>query len=193
VHNEQGELVNYVAVFSNVGQLLEREQAMKHMANHDILTGLPNRVLLGDRLELALANAERLGESLAVCFLDLDGFKPVNDFFGHAAGDEVLKILSQRLKGLLRSNDTVARFGGDEFVILVGALHHPEDYRTFLDRVLATINQPIEVAGGVVQVSASIGVSLFPDNGTHAAELLQHADEAMYQAKRAGKSRYQLY
>lgn len=193
VRNEQGNLVNYVAVFSNVGQLLLRTQNMEHMANHDALTGLPNRLLLLDRLELALANAERLGESLAVCFLDLDGFKPINDFFGHAAGDEVLKVLSLRLKGLLRGNDTVARLGGDEFVILLGGLRQLEDCRAFLDRVLATIKQPIEVVGGVAQVSASIGVGFYPNDGSHADELLQHADEAMYQAKSAGKSRYQLY
>jgi diguanylate cyclase (GGDEF)-like protein/hemerythrin-like metal-binding protein/PAS domain S-box-containing protein len=193
VRNEQGELENYVAVFSNVGQLLQRQRTMEHMANHDALTGLPNRLLLNDRLEVAVANAERLGEWLAVCFLDLDGFKRINDLFGHAIGDEVLRAVSLRLKGLLRRNDTVARLGGDEFVILIGALHGPEECWPFLDRVLATIKQPIEVAEGVVEASASIGVSLFPNDGSHPDELLQRADEAMYQAKGAGKSCYQLY
>ncbi len=193
VRDDQGELANYVAVFSGVGQLLQREQAMAHLASHDALTGLPNRLLLADRLKLALANAERLEEFLAVCFLDLDGFKPVNDLFGHAVGDEVLKVIAVRLQNLLRGADTVARLGGDEFVILVGGLRRVDDCRAFLDRVLATIKEPIEVAGGTAQLSASIGVSVFPDDGRQADDLLKRADEAMYRAKAEGKSRYQFY
>lgn len=193
VRDETGKLVNYVAVFSNVEQLIQREQAFRHMANHDALTGLPNRVLLNDRLELALANAERHGQFLAVCYMDLDGFKPVNDTFGHKVGDEVLKELARRLKGLLRSNDTVARLGGDEFVFLLGGLSGIEQCCSLLERILATVQEPIVVAGATARVSASIGVSLFPLHGTRGEELLQRADQAMYQAKGSGKARYRLY
>ncbi len=193
VRNEQGALVNYVAVFSNVEQLLKRERILEHMANHDGLTGLPNRLLLADRMELALATAERQGERLAVCFVDLDGFKPINDAFGHATGDQVLKIVAERLKALLRGSDTVARMGGDEFVILVGGLKQAGDCQAFLERLQQTIDSPIPVANGIVRVSASIGVSVFPHDGSDADELLKHADEAMYLAKRAGKARFVLY
>lgn len=192
VRNEQGELINYVAVFSNVGQLILREQAMKHMAHHDALTGLPNRLLLSDRIEQALARAERLSELLIVCYLDLDGFKPINDQLGHAVGDDVLQEIARRLKGMLRDHDTVARLGGDEFVIVVGGLQQVEDCSHFLDRVLQVIREPLTMAPGY-EVTASIGISVFPGDGHDADHLLQRADEAMYRAKALGKNSYQRY
>ena len=193
VRNADDELVSFVAVFSNVGELIRREQSLRQLATHDALTGLPNRLLFADRLKLALANAERTGTALAVCYLDLDGFKPVNDAFGHAAGDEVLRQVAERLTQLLRGNDTVARLGGDEFVILAGGLQQPEAVAGLCERILSVVALPIAVAGTTVQVSASIGFSLFPDDSRSAETLLEQADRAMYQAKRSGGARSHRY
>lgn len=193
VRDEEGELVSYVGMFSNVDQFIRREHVLEHMANHDALTGLPNRLLLADRLHLALANAERRGEILAVCFADLDGFKPINDLHGHLAGDEVLREMARRMTEFLRGNDTVARLGGDEFVLLVGGLHRIKDCSTFVERLLASIARPVELAGGEALLSASIGISCYPADGNRPEILLQKADMAMYRAKCAGKSSYRFY
>ncbi len=193
VKNEYGELTNYVAVFSNVANLLELKRELEHHAHHDALTGLPNRVLLADRLNLALARAERSRNTLAICYLDLDGFKAVNDTLGHGAGDELLKEVARRFSKLLRANDTVARLGGDEFVILFGDLKNPCDYEVLLDRLLQHLNEPIQLDNDRAHVSASIGVTLYPQDKAMPEELLEHADSAMYQAKQSGKSRYVLY
>lgn len=193
VKNEYGELTNYVAVFSNVANLLELKRELEHHAHHDALTGLPNRVLLADRLNLALARAERSRNTLAICYLDLDGFKAVNDTLGHGAGDELLKEVAHRFSKLLRANDTVARLGGDEFVILFGDLNNPCDYEMLLDRVLHNLKEPIPLGDDIAHVSASIGVTLYPQDKAMPEELLEHADSAMYQAKQSGKSKYVLY
>lgn len=193
VKNHNGLVSNYVAIFSNVSNLVQRQQTLERIAHHDALTGLPNRLLLRDRLELAVANAERTHTLLAVCYIDLDGFKPVNDQLGHAAGDELLRIVAQRFLAIVRSIDTVARLGGDEFVILFGGLNHGYEYLALLDRILADISQPVQIKDKVVKISASIGVTIFPDDNNEPELLLQHADQAMYQAKQKGKSRYCLY
>jgi diguanylate cyclase (GGDEF)-like protein/hemerythrin-like metal-binding protein len=193
VKNEYNELTNYVAVFSNVSNLLELKRELEHHAHHDALTGLPNRILLADRLNLALARADRNQGTLAICYLDLDGFKNVNDTLGHAAGDELLKEVARRFTTLLRANDTVARLGGDEFVILFGDLAKVDDYKLLLDRVLHKLNEPMSLGSETVQISASIGVTLYPLDKCSREELLEHADLAMYHAKQSGKSQYQLY
>jgi len=193
IKNEQGVVSNYVGVFSNISHLIQQQQRLERIANHDALTGLPNRLLLADRLQLAIAHAERTHGFLAVCYLDLDGFKPVNDSLGHAAGDHLLQEISQRLLTTLRGNDTVARLGGDEFVILFGDLKKPEDCTDLLDRLLQEIARPVTVRNGIVSVTASIGVTLFPDDAGDPDTLLRHADQAMYRAKQLGKSRYCLY
>lgn len=193
VKNEQGLVTNYVAVFSNVANLLELKNVLQHHAYHDALTGLPNRILLYDRLKQAILRADRNHKPLAICYLDLDGFKHVNDTLGHAAGDELLKEVAHRFSKLLRANDTVARLGGDEFVILFGDLTDADDYKLLLDRVLQHINEPIFIDGNEANVSASIGVTLYPLDKNPADELLEHADVAMYHAKQSGKAQYQLY
>ncbi|MDD5229409.1 MAG: bacteriohemerythrin [Methylococcales bacterium] len=190
VKNELGGVTNYVAVFSNVANLLELKNELEHHAYHDALTGLPNRILLADRLKLALAHTERNKTYLAICYLDLDGFKAVNDTLGHAAGDELLKEVARRFSKLLRANDTVARFGGDEFVILFGDLHKPDDYQGLLDRLLSSVKQPIQIGDEEAHVSASIGVTLYPLDKSLPEVLLEHADLAMYHAKQTGKSKY---
>lgn len=193
VKNELGEITNYVAVFSNVQNLLELKRSLEHHAYHDALTGLPNRTLLADRLTQSLLRTDRNQALLAVCYLDLDGFKNVNDTLGHAAGDELLKEVARRFSKLLRGNDTVARLGGDEFVILFEDLKDTDDLKLLLDRLLQNLNEPILLGNDIANVSASIGVTLYPLDKNARKELLEHADLAMYHAKESGKSQYKLY
>jgi diguanylate cyclase (GGDEF)-like protein len=194
VKNEQGDVTNYVGVFSNISYFIQQQHNLEHIAHHDALTDLPNRLLLYDRLELAIAHANRTNQFLAICYLDLDGFKPINDKFGHAAGDLVLRKIAQRLLNIVRNDDTVARLGGDEFVILFGDLKKVEYSTLFLDRVLQQIARPIKLENGNhAYVTASIGVTLFPQDDCETEQLLHHADQAMYQAKRRGKSGYYFY
>lgn len=191
VKDEKNEVTNFVGVLSSLSQLMEHQLSLEEAANHDPLTGLPNRRLLNDRLDQAFIRANRSGSMLAVCYLDLDGFKAVNDSLGHEAGDEVLRTVSLRLIARLRAEDTVARLGGDEFVILLGELHKIEDAKHLLDKILGDIALPISIGGDTqASVTASIGVVLHPHDNLDTMELLLHADKAMYVAKRAGKSRY---
>ena len=192
IRDEQRKITNYVGVFSNVSQLFQRQHKLEFLANHDPLTGLPNRILLADRLQLAIARAKRTSEIFAVCYLDLDGFKPVNDRFGHVAGDQLLCELAKRFKNIVRSNDTFARVGGDEFVIMLGEMKSPDDCKAILDRLLEDVKQPVHIGNNTVHVTASIGVAIFPDNGSDSETLLKLADQAMYVVKESGKSRYQF-
>jgi len=153
---------------------------------------LPNRRLLSDRLQQALIRTERSGKLCAVCFLDLDGFKTVNDVYGHAVGDDVLVGVTEHLKSVLRADDTLARLGGDEFV-LVAAVASPDECTLILDRVLQVTRQPVSAGGQLISLSASVGASLYPADNADPDTLLRHADQAMYQAKQAGKNRYQLF
>ena len=162
-----------------------------HRAVHDPLTGLPNRVLLIDRLDHALARADRRAQTVAVLYVDLDGFKAINDTSGHAVGDEVLRIVAERLAGAVRPEDTVARFGGDEFVVLCEDLADPGDALRVADRILADLGRPIQHGSGLARLSASIGVVMADGPGSGAA-LIEAADEAMYRAKRRGGAAVEL-
>ncbi len=196
VKSEDEAISNYVAVFSNVSHLIQQQTVLEKMAHHDALTGLPNRLLLKDRLSLAIARCERTKTSLGICYIDLDGFKPVNDEFGHAVGDLLLKEIADRFRKIIRSQDTVARLGGDEFVILLGDFKMPDGYKRVLNKVLEEASRPVDIGQGrSVKVSASIGITLFPEDASEADTLLHHADQAMYEAKhkRSGKSEYCLY
>lgn len=168
----------------------EREVELDHIAHYDALTGLPNRVLLADRLHQAMAYAKRSQTALAVCYMDLDDFKPVNDNLGHDAGDRLLAEIAHRLQDTLRGGDTVARIGGDEFVLLLGGMAQVDMYETTLNRVLAVIGKPFHIADRQVSVSASIGIALYPRDGVDPELLLNHADQAMYRAKQAGHNSY---
>ena len=163
----------------------ERIEALAFL---DALTGLPNRVLLHDRISQTIHAARRRGEHFAVLFLDLDSFKEINDGFGHAAGDSVLKVVAARLKHEVRLSDTVARLGGDEFVIVGAAVANLRDASIFGQRVLHSLSQPISDGKTMHQISASIGVSFFPAGGTDGDALLEQADDALYAAKRSGKN-----
>ena len=171
----------------------KHEAELQHVANHDMVTGLPNRRLLTDRLEQAVARAQRNAKTLAVCYLDLDDFKPINDQHGHAVGDQLLLTVTQKLKNVLRAEDTLARLGGDEFVLLFNELTSIEDVHSILDRVLEIISSPMKVADTSFKLSASLGVALYPEDDVDPDTLLRHADQSMYTAKRAGKNRYHLY
>ncbi|MFY7905536.1 MAG: putative bifunctional diguanylate cyclase/phosphodiesterase, partial [Burkholderiaceae bacterium] len=193
VKGEDGNLSHYLAVFSDITRLKAHEAELAHIAQYDMLTGVPNRRLLGDRMKVALARARRDQLSLAVCMLDLDGFKDVNDQHGHDVGDQLLIEIASRLQTVLREDDTLARLGGDEFALLLSNLKHPEESHGVLDRMLRGIAQPIRIRDAEVQVSASIGVTLYPQDEADADTLLRHADQAMYTAKQEGKNRYRLF
>jgi diguanylate cyclase len=168
---------------------LKRSRAeLAHVARHDGLTGLPNRALFEDRLQHALATADRHGLLVAVYFVDLDGFKRVNDTLGHAAGDVLLRAVARRLERTLRGSDTVARLGGDEFVALAGDLEKPEDALPLARKLLAHLTEPYELGEHQVRITASIGVSIYPNDADGGEAMLRHADVAMYGAKQRGKN-----
>ncbi|MEE9259463.1 MAG: sensor domain-containing diguanylate cyclase, partial [Nitrospinaceae bacterium] len=181
---------------SRAGAEMERkrtEETIKKLAYHDPLTGLPNRMLLNDRLTMGLAHSQRNKTMLAVLFIDFDGFKKVNDTLGHAAGDELLREVARRLKGCLRRQDTVARLGGDEFILLLSEIHSSVDAARLAEKLIILGRQPVTVEGKDLHITFSIGISLFPDDGKDDKTLMQHADEALYEAKNGGKDRYQFY
>jgi len=193
IKDRDDKLIRYVGVFGDISQIKAQQEKLQHLAHYDALTGLPNRALLTDRMRVALAQAERSGERLAVCYLDLDGFKLVNDTWGHVTGDRLLEQIAERLRGAVRGGDTVARMGGDEFVLLLANLADIDECGATLLRVLHDVAEPITVEGATLKVSASIGVTLFPDDGADADRLLRHADQALYAAKQAGRNCYQLF
>ncbi len=183
-----------VTLFDDITRQKDNERKLHHIAHYDALTGLPNRVLMADRLTLAMARARRTGNPLALGFIDLDGFKAVNDTHGHDVGDRLLVRLARRMQDCLRETDTVARLGGDEFAVIMSDMEGATTYATMLDRLLAALNSPETMNGTSMQVSASIGVSLYPQPlDIDADQLLRQADQAMYQAKVGGKNRYRLF
>ncbi len=193
IKDNHGIITNYVGVISSITHLVKRQQVLEVEANHDALTGLPNRRLLQDRLGQALTRCDRGDHVLAVCYLDLDEFKPINDTLGHDAGDDVLRIIAARLSKVLRGGDTVIRLGGDEFVLLLGDLDNEESAVQLLNRLLKDVALPMAISGKPAQVSASIGVTFYPRDKSTPEQLLKHSDEAMLTAKREGKSRYHFY
>jgi diguanylate cyclase (GGDEF)-like protein/PAS domain S-box-containing protein len=193
VKDEQGRLQHYVGVFSDISMIKAHEADLDRIAHYDTLTSVPNRRLLSDRMEQAIARSRRHGSNFAVCYLDLDGFKPINDQFGHEGGDYLLIEIARRLQAMSRADDTVARLGGDEFVLLWNDIGAEAHCAHALERVLAEVSAPVVIDGISVSVSASIGVTLFPDDNVDADSLLRHADHAMYSAKQLGKNRFQMF
>jgi diguanylate cyclase (GGDEF)-like protein/PAS domain S-box-containing protein len=188
-----GQVQRHVGIFSDITYFKEHEAELSHVANYDALTGVPNRRLLADRLRQAIAVAQRNGSMLAVCYIDLDGFKEVNDQHGHEMGDKLLVDITRRLQDVLRAGDTLSRLGGDEFVMLFNGMRDESECYPVLERVLDVIAQPVVLKGAQVVVSASIGVTLFPEDAADSDTLLRHADQAMYIAKQNGKNRFHLY
>ncbi len=193
VKDNQNRVSQYVAVFSDVAIVKRSLQKLDHLAHHDTLTGLPNRLLLRDRLEHAIHRAHRENRGLAVLFLDLDRFKNINDTLGHTIGDQLLRIFATRLSNRIREGDTVARLGGDEFMILLEEYRAPEDAHAVAQDVLDSLEQSFRIQGHELFVSASIGISVYPDDGVTADDLVRNSDAAMYRAKEKGKNNYQFY
>ena len=178
------------ALQDEVSERRRAEEMLRHVATHDGLTDLPNRSLMMDRLDNAIARAKRNKSKCAVIFLDLDGFKPINDTLGHDKGDLVLREAATRLSECIRDSDTAARFGGDEFVLVLSDLNTAEDSAMVAKKVLSVLTEPIELSDHTVQVGASIGIALYPDHGHNAEAVLKHADIAMYDVKDSGKNNY---
>ena len=194
VRDAQGQVQHYVAMFFDISDIKKHQQQLEHIAHFDALTHLPNRVLLADRLQQAILQAQRRGLLLAVVYLDLDGFKLVNDTFGHEAGDHLLVAVSDNMKNTLREGDTLARLGGDEFVAVLTDLTDTDDCAQTLTRLLAAVAKPVGFATAQLQVSASLGVTFYPQADiVDADQLLRQADQAMYQAKLSGKNRFHVF
>jgi len=193
IRDDTGKLQHYIGVFSDITLLKAHEDELYRIAHYDPLTDLPNRRLFSDRLAQALAKSRRSENSVAVCYLDLDGFKAVNDSYGHSVGDQLLVVLSNRLKSILRTDDTLARLGGDEFVLLLSSISELQECQHALERVLQAVASPVEIEGKVVSVTASIGVTVYPADPVDSDTLMRHADQAMYLAKEGGKNSFHFF
>lgn len=183
----QGDSVSYTGVVRDISARRRAEERIRHLAQHDPLTNLPNRFLFGDRLDASIGRAGRHKDRLAVVFIDLNDFKPINDAFGHAVGDKALVALAERLKRSMRKTDTIARIGGDEFVVILEEISGEEHVRGLAHKVMTAVTEPFEIDGTKLQVSASLGIALYPDDSTDADQLVEFADRAMYVAKKLGK------
>jgi len=186
-------VTHYAGIFSDITERRQNEERLRYLATHDVLTGLANRVLLGERMDAAIARARRSGRRFAVMYLDLDRFKLVNDTLGHAVGDEVLKAVAQRLSEGLRESDTVARLGGDEFAIVLEEFNDVRDAGRLARKLLDALGQAIPVDGREIFTTPSIGISIYPDDGKEAEVLLMRADQAMYGAKNRGRNAFQFF
>jgi diguanylate cyclase (GGDEF)-like protein/PAS domain S-box-containing protein len=193
VKDEQGVVTNYVGVSSDITRIKQSQERLDFLAYHDPLTGLPNRLLFDDRLRHSLERASREGRQVAVLFVDIDHFKDVNDTLGHPLGDELLTHIALRLGSAVRADDTLSRLGGDEFVLLLESLDEALGASAVAEKLLASLNEPIVVSGHELYVGASIGISLFPGDGTDGQTLLKNADAAMYRAKQSGRGTYRFY
>jgi diguanylate cyclase (GGDEF)-like protein len=192
VKDEHGEVIKLIGTVQDVTERKQTEQRILHLASHDVLTGLPNRSLLMDRLVVALAGARRSHAMTGLLFVDLDHFKPVNDKLGHEAGDILLKQVADRLSACVREADTVARLGGDEFVIVLVNIRTSNDAQRVAEKLVESLRRPFQLHDSEVTISASIGIALYPQHGLSTDQLLQQADDAMYVAKKKGKDRYQF-
>ena len=193
IRDECGVVTGAVIVFRDVSALRANARTMEHLARHDQLTDLPNRLLFDARLKDAVVLARRHGKRVALMFLDIDHFKHVNDTLGHAFGDQLLLVVAHRLLASVRASDTVCRQGGDEFLILLSEVERAEDAILSAEKILSLLAAPQAVAGHALQVTASVGISLYPGDGREAGDLIHAADAAMYQAKRLGRNNVQLF
>jgi diguanylate cyclase (GGDEF)-like protein/PAS domain S-box-containing protein len=193
IHGREGQVTGAVIVFHDISKSQAMAMKMAHLAQHDFLTGLPNRVLLTERLLQTLGLAQRHHKQVALLFLDLDYFKHINDSLGHAVGDLLLQTIATRLVSCVRTTDTVCRQGGDEFVILLAEIEHPQDAAHVAEKLLEAVSRPLEIEGHELHISLSIGISIYPDDGVDVEVLMQNADAAMYHAKANGRDNYQFF
>lgn len=191
--DDNGKVTNYVGVFSDITQNKRQQEELSKMAHYDVLTGLPNRSLFGDRFHQAVAHSKRTKKKLGICFLDLDNFKPINDNYGHDIGDQLLIEVAVRIMGNMRGEDTVSRQGGDEFALLFNDIDSFEECEQTLARIHNALAEPYYINGSCHHITASSGITLYPDDNADVDTLLRHADQAMYKAKLAGKQHYQLF
>ncbi len=192
LRNEKGEVFGLFGITREINEIKQVESDLQFLATHDVLTSLPNRYLLFDRLDQAIYRAQRNGTLVAILFIDLDGFKEINDIHGHAVGDLLLVKVSDQLKTHIRDLDTVARFGGDEFVIILEQIQHEEEARQITARIVEDISHKVDKEKVVPHITVSVGISLFPVHATETSRLMQCADKAMYSAK-LRKNTFQLY
>jgi len=193
IREPDGKVNNYVSIFSDISELKAVEQQLAHLAHHDELTGLPNRLHFKAQIEKSLHSARRNGHQLALLFLDLDGFKLINDNYGHDIGDQLLIEIARRLKQCVREEDTVARMGGDEFIIILQQIRGQQDAALVADNVVAAITRPVQLAQHLITPTTSIGISIYPHDATTTIGLQKAADNAMYRAKEGGKNRYKFF
>jgi diguanylate cyclase (GGDEF)-like protein/PAS domain S-box-containing protein len=193
VSNIDGETTHFTTILHDITERVKSQKLLEYMATHDSLTNLPNRLLFSDRVNHAMANARRNKNKIAVLFLDLDDFKAVNDAFSHSQGDKLLITVSNRISNCLRETDTVSRFGGDEFAILLENINKPENIAQVAEKIIHEISQPMVIQANQYSISGSIGISIYPDDSVHTDQLIQNADAAMYRAKDRGKNTYQFY
>ncbi len=191
--NEKGEIIGYQGIIRDITAAKQAEDTIRHMAYHDALTGLPNRILFNDRLVMAMTNSLRTGKKVAIMMLDLDKFKQVNDVFGHKIGDLLLKAVSERLGRMLRKGDTVARMGGDEFMIILPEISYEYVANMIAEKIIEIFQWPFRLEGKELSVTTSIGVSIFPKDGKDTDTLMKHADIAMYSSKKLGRNKYTCY
>lgn len=193
IRDDMGITQHYAGLFSDITHMRENEEQIRHLAYYDVLTRLPNRRLLEDRITLAIRHAHRATEQLAVIFIDLDHFKQVNDALGHALGDDLLLSVAERMTAKLREDDTLARLGGDEFIALLPNINGFSEASTVAQRLIDAVGAPYTLHGHSFRIGSSLGISLYPDDGSTSEALIQHADAAMYRAKREGRNTYRLY
>ena len=191
--NEQGEITHFVSTGKDITERMEIQANLRHLAFHDVLTGLPNRALFNDRLKTGLLNAKRHRQQMALLFFDIDHFKRINDTLGHDIGDVLLKQVAKKLKKGLRGSDTVARLGGDEFAVILNDCKNEDAIRHTAEKIIQLINQPVKLADRELFVTTSIGVAVYPQDGKDSQALLKNADVAMYRAKAAGRNTYMFY
>jgi len=193
IRNRWGQVTGAVIVFRDVGEARAMSLRMSHLAQHDFLTELPNRMLLSDRMRQAIALAQRHHSSVALFFADVDNFKRINDALGHVTGDQVLQSVARRLVACVRNADTVSRFGGDEFVVLLSEVARPEDAASTGDKLLAALSAPHRIEQRDLNITMSIGISVYPRDGQDAETLLKHADAALFRAKAQGGNKHQFF
>ncbi|SEO51053.1 PAS domain S-box-containing protein/diguanylate cyclase (GGDEF) domain-containing protein [Nitrosospira multiformis] len=190
VKNSDGNIIGVSKIARDITERKESQKRIEYLAHYDPLTGLPNRALLADRMKTAIGNASRYSSQFAVLFVDLDRFKPINDSLGHEIGDKLLKAVAERMQSTVRETDTVSRLGGDEFVVLLSQIHAASGATRVAEKIIAALSQPYHIGQHELVLTASVGISIYPDSGKDASSLLRSADEAMYSAKGQGRNCY---